>query len=125
MERNTLCFFCHEARTVSDPELKATRRVLSRRVTANGEFQVATDQANWDCSLAWPVTVLGRRAIVTLSDARGLILNLPNSIQSRGHWLFAAGLLLRAGDSGSDSDVERATLQIERALIADGRTSLE
>jgi hypothetical protein len=48
-----------------------------------------------------------------------------NSIQSGGHWLFAAGLLLRAGDSGSDSDIERATLQIERSLIADGRTSRE
>ena len=86
---------------------------------------MATDQPNWDRSLAWPVTVPGGRAIATLSDARGLILNLPNSIQSRGHWLFAAGLLLRAGDSGSDGDIEQATLQIERSLIADGRTSPE
>jgi hypothetical protein len=67
----------------------------------------------------------GGDAIATLSDARGLILNLPDSIQNRAHWLFAAGLLLRAADSGSDSDIERATLQIERALIADGRLSPE
>jgi hypothetical protein len=75
--------------------------------------------------LRGPSLLPGERAIATLSDARGLILNLPNTIKSRGHWLFAAGLLLRAGDSGSDSDIERATLQIERSLIADGRTSRE
>jgi hypothetical protein len=87
--------------------------------------KVATDEANWDRSLAWPVTVPGGRAIATLSDARGLILDLPNTVRRRGHWMFAAGLLLRADESGSDSDIERATLQIERALIADSRISPE
>jgi hypothetical protein len=86
---------------------------------------VATDQAKWNRSLAWRVTVRIRSAIATLSDARMLILDLPASVQDRAHWLFAAGLLLRAADSGSDSDIERATLQIERALIADGRTRPE
>jgi hypothetical protein len=86
---------------------------------------VATDQAKWNRSLAWRVTVRNRSAIATLSDARMLILDLPASVQDRAHWLFAAGLLLRAADSGSDSDIERATLQIERALIADGRTRPE
>ena len=85
----------------------------------------ATNQANWDRSLAWPITARDGRAVATLSDARALILNLPNTIQNRAHWLFAAGLLLRADESGSDSDIERATLQIERALIADSRTSPE
>jgi hypothetical protein len=84
-----------------------------------------TYQGNWDRRLAWPITGRDGRPIATLSDARRLILNLPDSIQSRGHWLFAAGLLLRADESGSDSDIERATLQIERALIADSRTSPE
>ena len=86
---------------------------------------MATDQANWDRRLAWPITVRDGSAIATLSDARALILNLPNGVQNRGHWLFAAGLLLRADESGSDGDIERATLHIERALIADSRLSPE
>jgi hypothetical protein len=86
---------------------------------------VATDQANWDRSLAWPITVRDGRAIATLTDARMLILDLPDSIQKRTHWLLATELLLKAADSGSDNDIERATLQIERALIADGRRKSE
>jgi hypothetical protein len=86
---------------------------------------VATDRANWDRSLAWPITVRDGRAIATLTDARMLILDLPDSIQKRAHWLLATELLLKAADSGSDNDIERATLQIERALIADGRRKSE
>jgi hypothetical protein len=86
---------------------------------------VATDRANWDRSLAWPITVRDGRAIATLTDARMLILDLPDSIQKRTHWLLATELLLKAADSGSDNDIERATLQIERALIADGRRKSE
>jgi hypothetical protein len=86
---------------------------------------VATDRANWDRSLAWPITVRDGRAVATLTDARMLILDLPDSIQKRTHWLLATELLLKAADSGSDNDIERATLQIERALIADGRRKSE
>ena len=86
---------------------------------------MATGQTNWDRNLAWPVTVRGGGAIATLSEAREFILNLSDSVQDRSHWLLAAELLLRAADSGSDSDIEWTTLQIERALITDGRPGLE
>ena len=85
----------------------------------------ASDPVNWDRKLAWPVTVRGGGPIATLTNARVFILNLPDSIQGRAHWLLATELLLKAADSGSDSDIERATLQIERALVADGRTRPE
>jgi hypothetical protein len=78
-------------------------------------------KANWDRKLAWPVTVRDGEAVATLSDARRLILNLPDSIQQRVTWQGAAEVLLMAAESGSDGDIEQATLQIERALIHDGR----
>ena len=85
----------------------------------------AAGQANWDRKLAWPVTVRGGGPIATLSDARLFILDLPDTIQGRLTWQYAADLLLKAAESGSDGDTEQATLQIERALIRDGRLGQE
>jgi hypothetical protein len=81
----------------------------------------ASEPANWDRRLAWPVTVRGGGPIATLADARAFILNLPDTTQHRIRWQHAANLLLKAADSESDADIERATLEIERALIVDAR----
>jgi hypothetical protein len=53
----------------------------------------------------------------TLSDARMYILNLPPGVQHHDDWQHAAHLLVVAADSTSETDVEQATFQLERALL--------
>jgi len=39
--------------------------------------------------------------------------------QARPHWDYAAELLLKAAETGEESDIKRATAQMERALRRD------
>jgi hypothetical protein len=53
----------------------------------------------------------------TLSEARAYILSLPPGTRHQDAWDRAADLLMVAVDSSSDTDIEQATFQIERALL--------
>jgi hypothetical protein len=53
----------------------------------------------------------------TLSDARMYVLALPPGVQQQDDWQHAAHLLMAAADSESETDIEQATFQLERALL--------
>jgi hypothetical protein len=72
----------------------------------------------WSAPLSKPIKLKDGRMLVTLADARALILTLPELHQSNGHWQYAAELLLIASASKSRSD--DALAQMLRALKAEG-----
>jgi hypothetical protein len=56
----------------------------------------------------------------TLEDAARFIAMLRPFRQARPHWDFAAELLLKAAQTRVESDIEMATVQMERALRVEG-----
>jgi hypothetical protein len=58
--------------------------------------------------------------LITLSDARALILGLAESRQARPTWLYATELLLQAAETGKRADLIDAGHQLARAAHADG-----
>jgi hypothetical protein len=75
---------------------------------------------SWSKKLPEPVRLKDGRELITLSDARALILGLAESRQARPTWLYAIELLLKAADTGKRADVVDAWAQIARAAHADG-----
>jgi hypothetical protein len=73
--------------------------------------------ANWQLKLSRVVTPIRSEPLHTLSDARAYILSLPPGTRHHDDWERAADLLLAALDSVSETDIEQATFQIERALL--------
>ena len=73
--------------------------------------------ANWELKLARVVAPIRSEPLRTLSDARAYILSLPPGTRNQDDWQRAADLLMVAVDSSSDTDIEQATFQIERALL--------
>jgi hypothetical protein len=59
--------------------------------------------------------------LAALEDAARFVAMLQPWRQERGHWYFAAKLLLNAAETGKRRDVEAATAQMERALRVEGR----
>jgi hypothetical protein len=72
---------------------------------------------NWELKLSRVVRPIRSEPLRTLSDARAYILSLPPGTRHQDAWYRAADLLMVAVDSASESDVEQATFQIERALL--------
>jgi len=58
--------------------------------------------------------------LVTLEDAARFVGLMRPWRQARPHWDFAAELLLKAAQTGEESDIEMATAQMERALRVEG-----
>jgi hypothetical protein len=58
--------------------------------------------------------------LATLEDPPRFVGLLRSWCQARPPWDFAAALLLRAADTGKRSDVEAATVQMERAWRVEG-----
>jgi hypothetical protein len=56
----------------------------------------------------------------TLADAAQFIARLPIGQKSRLAWTHAASLIRRAASKGRRVDIVAATLQMERALFAEG-----
>jgi hypothetical protein len=54
----------------------------------------------------------------TLADARAYILSLPSGTRHQDDWQRAADLLMAAIDSASETDIEQAMFQIERARLS-------
>ena len=58
--------------------------------------------------------------LATLEDAARFVGLMRPWHQARPHWDFAAELLLKAAQTGEESDIEMATAQMERALRVEG-----
>jgi hypothetical protein len=75
---------------------------------------------SWSKKLLEPVRLIDGRELITLSDARALILDLAESRQARPTWLDAVELLWKAAESGKRADITDAWAQIAPAAQADG-----
>ena len=58
--------------------------------------------------------------MVTLEDAARFVGLMRPWHRARPYWDFAAELLLKAAQTGEESDIEMATAQMERALRVEG-----
>jgi hypothetical protein len=68
--------------------------------------------------LSRPVRVRGRPELRTLGDAVHFILDeVPEDRQRRNEFQVTAMLLMKAADSGSAEDIEKATSQLDLALF--------
>jgi hypothetical protein len=101
-----------------------TRRVYSKSGSADvragrgdHECRMSGEMPNWELKLARVVVPIRSEPLRTLSDARAYILALPPGTRHQDEWERAADLLMAAVDSSSETDIEQATFQIERALL--------
>jgi hypothetical protein len=74
-------------------------------------------RSNWELRLSRVVEPIRDEPMHTLSDARTYILSLPPGTRHQDDWQRAADLLMVAVDSSSETDIEQATFQLERALL--------
>jgi hypothetical protein len=70
----------------------------------------------WNVRLARPVHLEDGRTISTLSDAREIILGLPEEDQRRPQWQAVAGLLLSAASAGCPDLLAIANARLEVML---------
>ena len=75
------------------------------------------EMASWDLRLSRVIAPIRSEPLRTLSDARAYILSLPPGTHHQDEWERAADLLMAAVDSSSETDIEQATFQLERALL--------
>jgi hypothetical protein len=72
----------------------------------------------WSRKFAEPIALKDGRVVATLSDARALLLTLPERYQLQAHWQYAGELLLNAAEH--KSGLTDAWAQLRRALIVEG-----
>lgn len=75
------------------------------------------EMTNWELKLSRAVAPIRSKPLYTLADARAYILSLPPGTRHQDDWERAAQFLMAAVDSASETDIEQATFQIERALL--------
>jgi hypothetical protein len=73
--------------------------------------------ANWQLKLSHSVVPIRGEPMDTLADARAYILSLPPGTKNQDDWQRAADLLMTAVSSSSETDIEQATFQLERAML--------
>jgi hypothetical protein len=78
---------------------------------------MSNEMANWELELSRVVQPVRSEPLHTLADARAYILLLPPGTRHQDDWQRAADLLMAAVASASETDIEQATFQIERALL--------
>jgi hypothetical protein len=78
---------------------------------------------SWSKKLPEPIRLRDGRELITLSDARALILGLAESRQRRPIWAYAVELLLQAAKTRKQADITGAWAQISRAAYAEGMTA--
>jgi hypothetical protein len=76
---------------------------------------------NWECKLSRAVAPIRGEPMHTLFDAHAYVLALPPGVRHQDDWRRAAHLLAVAANSASDTDIEQATFQLERALFLYGQ----
>jgi hypothetical protein len=97
---------------------EATFEVLdaSQDVATMPGQQAKYVQPMWNVRLARPVRLEDGRTINTLSDAREIILGLPEEDQRRPQWQAVAGLLLSAASAGCPDLLAIANARLEVML---------
>ncbi|HYC24806.1 MAG TPA: hypothetical protein VEC58_02110 [Roseiarcus sp.] len=73
----------------------------------------------WSRRLSPPIFLKDGRELKTLSEARDMILQLPERQQRAAHWLHAGELLLYAAENDKEA-IDDAQRQLSRALARDG-----
>ena len=73
----------------------------------------------WSRKLSPPLVLRDGRVLQALSDAREMILGLPEGQQRAAYWLHAGELLLYAAENDRAA-VDDARMQLSRALHRDG-----
>jgi hypothetical protein len=79
----------------------------------------------WNIRLARPILLADGRTINTLSDAREIILGLPEEDQRRPQWQAIAGLLLSAASAGSPDLLAIANARLELMLPSLAHTPMK
>jgi hypothetical protein len=74
----------------------------------------------WSRKLPKPIHLADGRAIVTLAQARDVMLTLPHEHQTNPYWQEAAEALMKAAYRSRQDPIHDAGLQLARALRADG-----
>jgi hypothetical protein len=74
----------------------------------------------WSRRLPKPIHLSDGRAIVTLAQARDVMLTLSHETQTNPYWREAAELLIKAAYRGRQDPIHDAGAQLSRALRADG-----
>jgi hypothetical protein len=73
----------------------------------------------WTRKLYEPIALNDGRKLVTLNDARALMLGLSERTQLRPTWQYAGELVLKAAEDNR-AGVKDAWAQLRRALIGEG-----
>ena len=71
----------------------------------------------WNSRLRHPIPLDDSRVLRTLSDARDMILSLPERDQRQDKWQILAKLLMSAAQADNASLTAIATNRIEEALL--------
>jgi hypothetical protein len=78
---------------------------------------------HWTKQLSYKITPKSgpMRSMDTLLDANHALLNdLPKGFLKRDHWLAAGKLLVEASETGNESDVQKATDELLKAVESEG-----
>ena len=70
----------------------------------------------WKTPLTRPIHLSDGRTLLTLADARDLILALPERDQHRSQWQSYAGLLVSAAKTAQSDLIGIATARLEEAI---------
>jgi len=75
----------------------------------------------WTRKLKALIALDDGRRLVTLADARALMMGLSERHLANGHWLYAGELLLKAAEPDTTKvDLEAAERQLDVALKGEG-----
>jgi hypothetical protein len=75
---------------------------------------------SWSRRLPKPLYLNDGRTIVTLAQARDVMLALSKVDQTNPHWRRAAELLMEAAYRGRQEQIQDAGVELSEALRADG-----
>jgi hypothetical protein len=76
-------------------------------------------RTGWHARLSQSIIMRDGKRLVTLADARTVVLALPAADQERATWKAAARLLIAAAEQGGD--ITAATEQVRLALFLQAR----
>jgi hypothetical protein len=72
----------------------------------------------WNDKLSRPLALKDGKRLLTLKDARSVLLDYFANVIHSEPLAYAGGLLIKAAETGDRADIEAATDQIERALAS-------
>jgi hypothetical protein len=75
---------------------------------------------NWLTPLSKPFSLADGRPVATIDDARQIIQSLPVEDQDSPSWQYVCQLITKAADNGDAQVVLEASVELRRALNAQG-----